>query len=65
MIARNEAGIEVPTGGSAVFCGEHVSLVLTGIEQVKLRLLLLVEICRFKPDTKSHVTFYLAFATNR
>ena len=34
MIARNDAGVEVPTGSSAVFCGEHVSLVLAGIEQV-------------------------------
>ena len=39
MIARNEAGVEIPissTGSQAVFCGEHVSLVLTGIEQVKI-----------------------------
>ena len=38
VIARNEGGVEIPitstSGSQAVFCGQHVSLVLTGLDQV-------------------------------
>ena len=40
MIARNEGGVEMPitssSGSQAVFCGQHVSLILTGLDQVQV-----------------------------